>query len=223
MIFNAIAAMDNNKGIGINNKLPWNFKSDLENFKKLTMGNCNNSIIMGRNTWNSIRFLKNRHHYILSKTLKINEVKNNYEIKSFENIDLLIEYLKTKNYDTNWVIGGSQIYKLFFDNNLIDSIYLTFIDNKFCCDAFFPKIPKYFLKKELRTQQQLLDGKYSVYDIIYTKLKKDQELIYKNNHLCTIKDIHFDDYPDIYITIYYNNKEVQTVPENLKFKNYKFI
>ena len=222
-MFKAIAAVCNNKGIGINNNLPWNIKSDLEKFKKLTIGKGNNSIIMGKNTWNSIKILKNRHHYILSSTLQIDEIKDNYEIKSFTNISSLLEYLKTKNYDENWIIGGSQIYKSFLDKNLIDYIYLTFIDKKYNCDAFFPNIPKYYLKRELRINQQLLEGKYSIYDIIYQKIKKDQKLIYKNMYDCLIKDIHFDDYPNIYITIFYDNKEIQTIPENLKFSNSNYI
>ena len=101
MTFNAIVATSNNKGIGLNNKLPWNLKSDLLRFKKLTIGNGNNCIIMGKNTWNSINFLNNRHNYIISSTLKIDEKKGNYEIKSFESIDSLISYLNTKNYNSS--------------------------------------------------------------------------------------------------------------------------
>ena len=33
MTFNAIAAISNNKGIGLNNKLPWHLKSDQKHFK----------------------------------------------------------------------------------------------------------------------------------------------------------------------------------------------
>ena len=84
MIFNAIAAISKNKGIGLNNKLPWKLKEDLIRFKKITIGNGNNSVIMGKNTWNSIKFLNNRHNYIISSTLQINEKNGNYEIKSFE-------------------------------------------------------------------------------------------------------------------------------------------
>ena len=222
-MFKAIAAVSNNKGIGINNDLPWNLKSDLMKFKILTTGKKNNSIIMGKNTWKSIKILPYRHHYILSSTLKIDEIKNNYEIKSFSDLNSLIEYLKTKNYDNNWIIGGSEIYKLFFDKNLIDSIYLTFIDKKFECDKFFPIIPKYFIKNEIRKQSNLYEGKNNIYDIIYVKIKKNQELLYKSNQKCLVKDIHFDDYPNIYLTISINNKEVQTVPENLSYSNSTYI
>lgn len=221
MIFNAICAMSNNKGIGIHNKLPWDLKSDLKRFRKLTVGNGNNCIIMGKNTWESTHFLKNRHNYILSSTLEIDTTNNNYEIKSFKDLNSLITHLKNKNFDANWVIGGTKVYETFFNSNLIDYLYLTIIDKSFECDAFFPNTPKYFLKKEMTLHNEKYLGEHNVYYITYEKIKKNQILIYKNIHKCTVKDIHFDDFPDIYITIYYQNKEIQTVAENLKINNQK--
>jgi len=40
--------MDKNKGIGKNNSLPWKISEDMRNFKKLTIGNKKNAIIMGK-------------------------------------------------------------------------------------------------------------------------------------------------------------------------------
>ena len=34
--------------------LPWRLSADLKNFKELTIGNGNNAVIMGRNTWVSL-------------------------------------------------------------------------------------------------------------------------------------------------------------------------
>lgn len=48
MIYNMIVAFDINRGIGINNNLPWNIPDDLKRFSKLTRGNSNNAIIMGK-------------------------------------------------------------------------------------------------------------------------------------------------------------------------------
>ena len=223
MIFNAIAAISKNKGIGLNNQLPWKLKEDLIRFQKITTGNGNNSVIMGKNTWNSIKFLKNRHNYIISSTLHIDEKNGDYEIKSFESIDSLISYLNTKNYNMNWVIGGSVLYRTFFDRNLIDKLHITLIDKEIHCDTYIPTIPKYFIKNEFRICPELFDNKYKVYYIIYEKIKKNQQLIYKNMHKCTIKDIHYDDLPDIYVTISINNKEIQTISDNLKFNKVNFI
>ena len=223
MIFNAIAAISRNKGIGLNNQLPWKLREDLVRFKKLTIGNGNNSVIMGKNTWNSINFLNNRHNYIISSTLKIDEKKGNYEIKSFESIDSLISYLNTKNYDINWVIGGSTIYKTFFDRNIINKLHITLIDKDFHCDTFMPVIPKYFIKHEFRLCSEVYEGKYRVLYIIYVHIQKNQQLVYKNMTKCTVKDIHYDDLPNIYVTIAMNDKEIQTPSENLKINNSNYI
>ena len=54
MKINIIVAIDNIMGIGKNNKLPWNIPNDLKYFSKLTRGNVNNAILMGRKTWESL-------------------------------------------------------------------------------------------------------------------------------------------------------------------------
>ena len=46
-----IVAFDKNLGIGINNKLPWHIKKDMEYFNKLTF---NTNIVMGMSTYLSI-------------------------------------------------------------------------------------------------------------------------------------------------------------------------
>ena len=51
MIISIIVAMDNNHGIGLNNRLPWRLPDDLKHFKSLTMGH---HMIMGRKTYESI-------------------------------------------------------------------------------------------------------------------------------------------------------------------------
>ena len=62
----AIAAVDNNFGIGYNNKLLMSIPKDMELFKKLTTGN---TVIMGRKTWDSlpVKPLPNRNNNGLRK------------------------------------------------------------------------------------------------------------------------------------------------------------
>ena len=56
--------MANNRVIGRNNSLPWHLAEDLKYFKRTTMGK---SIIMGRNTWESIgRALPGRTSIVIS-------------------------------------------------------------------------------------------------------------------------------------------------------------
>ena len=119
MIVNIIAAYCKNGGLGKNNKLLWNIKSDMAKFKKLTIGNGNNAIIMGRKTFESLNKVKgliNRDNLILSKSLKIDEYNGKNCVKSFATLEQLDDYVKTKNYSELWVIGGAEIYELFLNN-----------------------------------------------------------------------------------------------------------
>ena len=58
MSLSIVVAMDENRLIGKDNKLPWHLPADLAYFKKITTGK---SILMGRKTYDSIgRPLPNR-------------------------------------------------------------------------------------------------------------------------------------------------------------------
>ena len=62
-----IAAISENRGLGIKNQLLWKIPKDLSFFKKITSGN---PVIMGNNTYASIgRALPNRFNIIVSNTL----------------------------------------------------------------------------------------------------------------------------------------------------------
>ena len=53
MKYKIIAGMCQNRGIGKDGSLPWKIKEDMQFFSKLTKGNGNNAVIMGKNTWES--------------------------------------------------------------------------------------------------------------------------------------------------------------------------
>ena len=143
--YNMIVATDLSRGIGKDNKLPWYFPEDLKYFSKLTRGEGNNAIIMGKNTWESINStgLKKRDNLILSTTLDFeNTMENNNIAKTFTSPELLIYYCKNKKYDNIWIIGGEKIYSYFLEKYIafINKIYVTYIDKFYECDSFFPKI-----------------------------------------------------------------------------------
>jgi dihydrofolate reductase len=145
---NIIVAMCKyNNGIGLKGALPWDIKEDLDHFSKLTKGTGKNVVIMGGNTYKSLNMfgLQGRDNFILSSSLKLNfTLKNskgehtNYIIKSFNDIDVLLETCRANNYDTIWIIGGSTIYREFLDRKLINKCYITLIHKLFECDTIFP-------------------------------------------------------------------------------------
>ena len=61
-----IAALADNRVIGLDNKMPWHLPADLKHFKATTLGK---PIIMGRKTWDSLggRPLPKRRHIVISR------------------------------------------------------------------------------------------------------------------------------------------------------------
>jgi dihydrofolate reductase len=145
MNYNIIVAICENNGIGYNNSLPWNIKEDLKIFSKLTRGNNNNAIIMGRNTFESLpnNFLPKRDNLILSSSIIIDEKREDNIIKTFDNINSIIEFCNTKNYQEVWIIGGQLIYESFLRKNIVNKLFITKINKKYLCDKFF-----YYNEKE---------------------------------------------------------------------------
>tara|TARA_Y100000389_G_C17468594_1_gene528090 strand:- start:1642 stop:2175 length:534 start_codon:yes stop_codon:yes gene_type:complete len=158
---NIIVCCDNKNGIGIDNNLPWNIKSEMKIFRQKTIGNGNNCVIMGKNTYNSIplkyRPLKDRVNYVVSTTMK--EEKSIFILENLEND--LINMIKNTNYDTYWIIGGEHIYKYFMEEHisLVNEIHITIIKKDYECNKFFPVIDKNLFKL-IKTNEHIED-KYS--------------------------------------------------------------
>lgn len=153
-LLNIIVCCDNKYGIGIDNRLPWRDKDEMALFKDKTIGQKNNCVIMGKNTYMSIpkkHFpLKNRTNIILSSTMRkgdINE-ENVYVHNSHYEV---IQYIKNSNHDNYWIIGGSSIYDFFLMHykEIINEIHISILNTNYNCDTFFPKInTSYFQIKE---------------------------------------------------------------------------
>ena len=166
MIFNLIACVDSNYGIGKNNNIPWKLLTDLKYFKDITTitkddGSKPNVVIMGNNTYNSIpdnyKPLKGRINVILSKSMKPTENITTSPIY-FNDIVKLFLYLDSIKTNINevFIIGGKQIYELFLEYKLINKVYMTVIKNvSFNCDTFF-EFNKY--KKQFELESSFLDS-----------------------------------------------------------------
>lgn len=116
-----ILACTPNGGIGYQNKLPWtNIQGDLHRFKSLTYGH---TIIMGRNTWDSLpkKPLPNRINVVVTSRPFEQE-----GVKCISSID--------DHSDFYWLIGGA---KLIQDSwQFINEVHLTKVYAEYTCDTF---------------------------------------------------------------------------------------
>ena len=134
--------MTKNMGIGLNNSLPWYYKEDLKRFAKITKGNGNNAIIMGRKTWESLpkKPLPGRTNIILSRTLE----NENEDFVIFDEINDALLFCHEQNMNDVWIIGGNQIYKETLERPELVEINMTLINRNYECDTFFKGIPLNF-------------------------------------------------------------------------------
>jgi dihydrofolate reductase len=218
MYINGIVTMCRNKGIGLDNKIPWRLPEDLNRFQTFTTGSGSNAIIMGRNTWESIKFLTNRDHLILSTTLKLDYIKDGNIVKTFNSVESIIKFYKEKNYDKVWIIGGSQIYDYFMNANILDHIYITYIDDKYNCDTFFPRVPENYFAIQKIPLNEITERGRNTCILVYKQLKIGMNVLYDYD-IWRLNNIHYEDNPKLYFTIQKSDgREKQTIKERLKIK-----
>uniref|UniRef100_A0A6C0L0Z6 dihydrofolate reductase n=1 Tax=viral metagenome TaxID=1070528 RepID=A0A6C0L0Z6_9ZZZZ len=168
---NIIACCDNKMGIGIDNKLPWSISSEMKIFKEKTIGNGNNCVIMGKNTYLSVpekyRPLSERYNCIVSSNYELSENKTDCRLLRNLNADL-ISLLNCTNYKTYWIIGGSSVYHeiMAYYPHLVNEIHISILQDDYKCNKFFPIIDK--SKFVLKDKSQNEKDKYT-------------HFVYKNN------------------------------------------
>lgn len=157
-----IAALDENNGIGKDNKLLCYLPADLKRFKQLTTGHC---IVMGRKTFESLPngALPNRKNIVLTRN-------TSYYSKGAEVIHTADEVFQLcKNDEKVFVIGGEEIYKLFIQK--ADILHITRIHHQFEADAFFPDFSQEDWQLTSKTDNQPDEkNKYSYSFLDYNKI-----------------------------------------------------
>jgi len=126
-IISLIAAIDENRGLGKDNKLLCHLPADLKYFKTLTLGK---PVIMGRKTYESIgKALPGRLNVVLSKHVR--EMAGATTVNSLEHaLQLTVAAAEVM------IIGGANIFVAALP--VADRIYLTVIHHQFDADVFFP-------------------------------------------------------------------------------------
>ena len=127
-----IAALAQNRVIGIENRLPWKLPEDLAHFKALTLGH---PILMGRKTFESLgRPLPGRRNIVITRNVDYRppgcEIATSIPVA----IDLCAEA------DEIFFIGGAELYKQVLP--LVDRLYLTEVQIEAQGDAWFPEFDR---------------------------------------------------------------------------------
>jgi len=130
MKISLIAAMADNRVIGIENRLPWSLPADMKWFRQNTLGK---PIIMGRKTFDSIgKALPGRKNIVVTRDMKF----------SADGCDVVHD-IETglglvSDVDEVMIIGGASFYKQTLCK--ADRLYLTLVHAEIEGDAWFPNI-----------------------------------------------------------------------------------
>jgi dihydrofolate reductase len=129
-----IAALGENRVIGIDNSMPWHLPGDFKYFKATTLGK---PIIMGRKTWDSLgRPLPGRLNIVVSRQPGL--ALDGAEV--FSSLEAAVERAETwaleQGADELMLIGGAQLYAQALEQ--ADRLYLTRVALSPEGDAWFP-------------------------------------------------------------------------------------
>jgi dihydrofolate reductase len=156
-----IVATDTERGIGINNQLPWRLQEDLAFFKRTTSGH---PIIMGRKTFDSIgRPLPNRRNIVITR----NPEWRHDGVEAVTSLDAAIKLIGETE---AFVIGGAQIYAETLPR--ADCLIVTEIGKAFNCDAFFPPIDPKQWKEVSRERYHSAQNGFDFAFVTYNKVQE---------------------------------------------------
>lgn len=142
----AIVSMTPDRVIGNHGRIPWNIPEDFKWFKTKTMGH---SLVMGRNTFESIgKSLPGRFTYILSTNpdkLSLSKAENCMYIS----YDALMKSMVANTWMASgaWVCGGAKVYKTFLP--VCDEVFVTIVLEDYEGDTYMPEFEHMFLDSEI--------------------------------------------------------------------------
>ena len=130
-----IAALGENRVIGVDNSMPWHLPGDFKYFKATTLGK---PIIMGRKTWDSLgRPLPGRLNIVVSRQADL--VLEGAEV--YPSLEAAVvraqEWANEQGVDEVMLIGGAQLYAQGLAQ--ADRLYLSRVELSPEGDAWFPE------------------------------------------------------------------------------------
>ncbi|AGY30691.1 ORF2 [Retroperitoneal fibromatosis-associated herpesvirus] len=145
---NCVLAVCHGGGIGVRGGLPWpRLRGDMERFYNLTTSappGCQNLVIMGRRTWESLppkrRPLSGRINVVLSRTLKEPPPGADVLARSLDDaLRLAAEFPFERKPGNIWIIGGVALYREALSRPGTVRVFLTRILHSFPCDVQLPR------------------------------------------------------------------------------------
>lgn len=130
-----VAAVSRNGVIGRGDALPWKLRSDLQRFKRMTMGHC---LLMGRKTYNSIgRPLPGRQTIVLSHSRSMSPASGYCVAESLSRVAELVEPGRQV-----MVVGGAEVYRQTLAESppRCSTIWLTRVLAEVPGDTYFPEM-----------------------------------------------------------------------------------
>lgn len=135
MLISIIVAMDEKRGIGIGNQLPWHLPDDLQHFKKTTMGH---HILMGRKTFESLNQqpLPGRINIILTRNPAFTAGGKGVVVE--HSLGDALARAQHQGEREVFITGGANLYRQSLP--MAHRLYLTLVHAQTEADVFFPRI-----------------------------------------------------------------------------------
>lgn len=164
--FDIVVALDNQRGIGKDNSLPWKLSGDLKYFKQITSEageGKRNAVIMGRKTWESIpkkrKPLAGRLNIVLTLQMQYDLPEG---VLRAEDLDAALAVADgDATIDKLFVIGGAQVYEQAVKHPRCRRLFVTEIDATFACDRFLEAFPARFTLQTRRDAEPDGDVRYA--------------------------------------------------------------
>lgn len=139
--FKIIACINQKRVLGKDGKLLYHIGNDLKNFASMTR--FNGVVIMGRATYESLpngEPLKGRINIIITSNEEFGVESKHDNVFIVHSVKDAVELCNAFFYDKEvFVIGGESIYRQFMEENLIDEMRLTIVNDEADGDVFFPE------------------------------------------------------------------------------------
>ncbi len=164
----AVAALDRNRAIGKDNRLPWDLPDDRAHYRALIWGK---PLIMGRTTFELIRNRAENPCIVLTRDHDYRPNTGAVTQTPEEALRIARQEAERLGVDEIIVNGGAQIYSLFLPYT--DRLYLTEINGEFEGDAFFPELDRSEWTEVERTQHPTDDRHAYAFDFVtYDRVKQ---------------------------------------------------